>query len=136
MCESHIEMEAQMPATVKGGLWPTNGVDVLTTAHTSSAGRHQAARALSQKQNLALRELTRWLVIGVPGGNINKTYARVVAAEELGGVRPIEQEVLINRASTNDDITDIVADLTTLSVRTTFGANPPPNLDGNPLGTR
>lgn len=124
-----------MPATVKGGFWEFNGVFSLDTAHTTSPMRRRISLYLGRKQQLALRETMRALNGVAPGGLANKTYSRVIASEELGGVRPIETEVLINRVTTTADRNDITADLLTLATKG-YNPFPPPNLDGNPLGTR
>jgi hypothetical protein len=59
-----------------------------------------------------------------------------VAAVELGGVRATEAINLINRATVAGDVTEINADILSVTTRTTFGASPPSNKDGNPLGYR
>lgn len=125
-----------MAATVKGGFWETNGVSSLATIHTTSALRRIASQALGRDQMYGFREIMETLTGAAAGGTATKTLARVVAAEELGGARAIESESLVNRATTAADATDIIADILSLSTKTTFGSSPPANLDGNPLGTR
>jgi hypothetical protein len=74
-------------------------------------------------------------LLGVaPGANATDTYKRVIAAEELSGVRAIETVTNINRATTAADVNDL-----TLDVMTYGGLDSAvnvPNLDQNPLGTR
>jgi hypothetical protein len=124
-----------MLAAVKGGFWETNGVPILATIHTTRAGRRAAAWPLSRKGQLYFRELMTKLNGAAPGVQTDKKLARVVAAEELGGVRPIEQEVLCAGPTTINHVNLINANILTWSTKT-YGPNPPPNLDGNPLGTR
>lgn len=122
-------------ATVKGGFFEQYGPTVSGMT-TIGEGRFKIAQELAKRSNLPLREVIRALLGVAPGGTASKTYARVEANVELGGKRVIEQQTLINRATTAGDVTLITADLLTLSGKTTFGANPPANKDGNPLGTR
>jgi len=124
-----------MPATVKGGMFEANGVAVLSTIHTTSALRKVAAKALGRDQMYGLRAIMYALTGNVVGGIASKSLTRVAATEELGGVRPIEVETIINRATVGNDITEIREDILSLSSKT-YNPNPPANLDGNPLGTR
>lgn len=76
-----------------------------------------------------------------PGANATKTIGRTgptgaAVNDELGGVRPVFNFTIINRNTTAADVTEILQDFLTFSTGTTFGANPPANLDRNPLGTR
>jgi hypothetical protein len=122
-------------ATVKGGFFEQYG-STLSQIHGIGSARRRAAQALATKGLLDLRARMSALDGVVPGSAATKTYTRVVAAEELGGVRAIETQTLINRNTTAADVTMIEADINTYRTRNTFGANPPANLDGNPLGTR
>jgi hypothetical protein len=122
-------------ATVKGGLFEQYGT-TLTQVQGTGPARRRVAQALSQKGQLALREIAETLDGVVAGSTASKTYSRVEANEEQGGVRVIETQSLVNRATTANDVTEINSDLLSLSSRTTFGSSPPANLDGNPLGTR
>jgi len=124
-----------MPATVKGGFWEQNGVPTLTTAHTTSALRKIVSQAMGRDQMYPLRQVAYMLTGNVVGGIASKSLTRVAASEELGGQRPIEAETLVNRATVGTDITTIRENLFSLSSKT-YNPNPPPNLDGNPLGTR
>jgi len=123
-------------ATVKGGFWPANGVGSLTQVSGKGPRRREIAQAFGVKGLLDQRELLETLDGVVAGSTALKTRGRVQAAEELGGVRIIEQESIINRASTAADVTELNADFLTLATRTSFGATPPANKDLNPLGTR
>lgn len=121
-------------ATVLGGFWPTNNVSSLTQINGKGAGRRAAAMALSRKGTYGLRALMRVLDGAIAGTTASKTYGRVVAATELGGLRTTEAESLISRASVAGDITIINADVLSLSARTTLAS--PANGDKNPLGYR
>lgn len=122
-------------ATVKGGMFAQFS-DTLTQVQGTGPGRRRAAQALAQKGLMGLREVAETLDGVVPGSTASKTYSRVEANVELGGKRVIESQSLVNRATTNADVTEINHDILALSGNTTFGSNPPANLDGNPLGTR
>lgn len=123
-------------ATVLGGYFPENGVNSLTQATTRGSRRRRVAQALDGKGTLELRARMTALDGVAPGAVAAKTYPVVEASQELGGVRNITTETLINRATTAADVAHIEATINTFSTKTTFGANPPANLDGNPLGTR
>lgn len=128
-----------MSATVKGGFFPTNGVTTLTPISVTDRGwsRRQVSRILAKRGMQAIRQLAIALDGVAPGGTAQKFNVYVGAAgTELGGKRPVQQNVIINRATTAGDVTEINADLFTYSERTTFGASPVANKDGNPLGTR
>lgn len=122
-------------ATVKGGFWPTNGVSSLTQVGGTGWARRRAAQALSNKGTFALRELMETLDGAAAGSAASKVLTRVAAAEELGGVRTIENETLVSRNTDAADITAINEDILSLSTRT-YDPTPVANLDGNPLGTR
>lgn len=121
-------------ATIKGGLFEQYG-STLSQISTTSAPRRRASQVLADKGMLDLRARMVALDGVVAGSNATKTVARVGATEDLSGVRPIEVETLINRNTTAADVTEINKMLS-LTSKTTFGASPPANLDGNPLGTR
>jgi hypothetical protein len=122
-----------MSATVLGGFWPENGVTTLTTAHTRSSWRRRAAMALSRKATLATQEIGLTLMgIAISGTpTAAKTLGRIAASSELGGVRTVEAETLINRATAASDVTDLNADLFTYN---SYDGTPIANGDGNPLG--
>jgi len=122
-------------ATVKGGFWPENGVASLTQISGVGSARRRAAQALSTKGTYALRELMETLDGAAAGSAASKILTRIVAAEELGGVRAIENETLVSRNTAAADVTAINADILSLSTRT-YDPTPVANLDGNPLGTR
>lgn len=134
-------MEASMTtpatATVLGGFWPQNGVNSLASMSGEGIGRNIVAQALGiERGQLAQRAIMVALMGVAPGATATKTIGRVVAAVELGGLRPTEVQTLVNRATTAADVTEMTTDYLTLTTRTTFGASPPANLDRNPLGTR
>jgi len=124
-----------MLAAVKGGFFETNGVVILATIHTNRSGRRASAWPLSRKGQLYFRELMLKLTGAAPGVQTDKKLARIQATEELGGVRPIEQEVLCAGPTTANHVNLITNNILTWSTKT-YNPNPPPNLDGNPLGTR
>jgi hypothetical protein len=123
-------------ATVKGGFWPTNGVQSLVSIDGRNAARREVARNLSDRQLMAIREVMETLNGVVPGSAALKVLGRVENNVELGGKRTIEVNTLVNRATTAADVTQILGDVLSYSTKTTFGALPPANKDGNPLGTR
>lgn len=123
-------------ATVLGGFWPTNGVNPLLSISGEDGQRKEIARVLGTRGQLRFRQLMIALMGVAPGAVATKSITQVGTTEELGGVRPIDTKSLINRATTAGDVTEIVHDYLTYSANSTFGANPPPNLDRNPLGTR
>jgi len=129
-------MTTMATATVLGGFWPTNGVNSLASISGEGEERRAVAKLLGHRSMLPIREVWRALTGVAPGGLAQKNLTRISASPELGGQRPIETVALVNRVTTAADVTEIVADFLTYTTRTTFGANPPANLDRNPLGTR
>jgi hypothetical protein len=71
-----------------------------------------------------------------PGGALSKALTRVTASQELGGVRPIEVDQIVSGVTTTGVRDQINKNFFNFTTNTSFGSNPPPNLDGNPLGTR
>lgn len=124
-----------MSATVKGGLFETAGLATLSTIHTTSALKRMASWALGRKQTYGLREIMETLNGAAAGSAASKTLTRIEANSELGGLRVIETETLVSANTTAADVTDINADILSLSSKT-YDPTPPANLDGNPLGTR
>lgn len=124
-------------AVVKGGFWESNGIGSLTNIVGSrSYPRRQTAQRFGGSGLSYMRELAETLNGQAPGAVAFKATTVVSASQELGGVRPITTVTVINRATTAADKQEIDEDLWTMTNRTTYGANPPPNLDRNPLGTR
>lgn len=123
-------------ATVKGGLFETLGLTTLTQISGKNALHSNVRMNLGRKGLMALREKMETLNGAVAGSTASKTLKRVEANEELGGVRTIETETLVNTATVAGDVTEINADILAFSTKTTFGSSPTANLDGNPLGTR
>lgn len=123
-------------AQVKGGFWPQNGVSSLVSASGKGSQRRQIAQLLGRKSLMDQRELLETLDGVVAGSAAVKTLSRIEANVELGGKRVVETETIINRNTVAGDVTELNADFLTLTSRTSFGASPKPNLDGNPLGTR
>jgi len=124
-----------MLAAVKGGMFEANGVAILATIHTTRSGRRASAWPLSRKGQLYFRELMSKLTGAAPGVQTDKKLARIAATVELGGVRPIEQEVLCAGPTTVNHVNLIQNNILSWSTKT-YNPNPPANLDGNPLGTR
>lgn len=121
-------------AAVKGGFFEVNGVATLNSIQGRSAVRRRAAQALHEEQMRPVREIMRALNGAAPGANATKTKGRIVADVELGGRRAIEQQTLVNQVTTAGDVTNINATILDYTSPRTFGANPPPNLDGSPFG--
>lgn len=122
-------------ATVKGGLFEQYG-STLSQIQGTGSKRRIAAQALGTKGLRDLRARMTALDGVAAGATASKTNTRVEANVEMGGVRVIETETLINRVTIAGDSTIIEADINTLTTKTTFGSSPVANLDGNPLGTR
>ena len=124
-------------AVVKGGFWETNGVGTLANhPAVRPFARRLVAQWLGGSKLMYIKELADTLNGVAPGATATKTVGTVSASQELGGVRQIVQASVINRVTTAADKTEIDDDFYTMTNRTTFGANPPANLDRNPLGTR
>jgi hypothetical protein len=124
-------------ANVKGGLFGDSaGLSQLVSISGKDGRRSSAAKNLAQKSMLALRKIMITTAGVAPGAVATQTFPQVEANVELGGKRAITQTVLINRATTAADVSEYKNDVLAWSTRTTFGSNPVPNKDGNPLGTR
>lgn len=128
-------------ATVKGGFWNTNGVGTLTgIAINNRRGlERRVAMSLGRLRTLgqAAREDMLTLLGVAPGGFSSVIYPFVEAVPELGGKRKVIQTELLGY-NANAGVAAAISQrlLTSYNTRTTFGANPPANKDGNPLGTR
>lgn len=120
-------------ATVNGGLFDNT---TLTPISGRNAVRRRIAQWFGKRQVLGLREIAETLNGAAAGSTASKTLGRIEANEELGGERTIETNTLVNRATTAADVAEINAYTLAFSSKTTFGASPVANLDGNPLGTR
>lgn len=127
---------AAATATVKGGFFEQNGGSPYAQVSGRGDERRRVAIWLGKKGTLAIRAQLAALIGAAAGGAVSKTYGRVANAVELGGKRTIESEVLASGVTTAAQVTELKADLTTLTTRTSFGASPPANKDLNPLGTR
>lgn len=123
-------------ATVKGGFYPTNGVSSLGSISGKGPWRRRVAQWLDGYGALDQRALLLALDGVAPGGTASKTLGRIANDTELGGKRVVETNTFINRATVAGDVTELNADLLTLTTRTSKGASPVANKDGNPLGTR
>lgn len=119
-----------MSATVKGGLFADL---TLATAHTTSSWKRRISQLLSNKANFALREIMETLNGAAAGSAASKTLTRIAhSTSDLGGVRAIETETFVSRNTAAADVTDINADLLSLSSKT-YDPTPVANGDGNPL---
>jgi hypothetical protein len=140
LCDSYKSLEAimttQAVATVLGGFWPANGVGSLAGMSGESGARRAIRMGLGEYGQLKSQALMFSLVAFGPGSVATKNITRVVASPELGGVRAIETVSIINRTTVSADFAEIQQDYLTSYTKNTFGANPPANLDRNPLGTR
>ena len=124
-------------ANVKGGLFgDAAGLLQLNSISGKNGLRSRAAKILGTKSEYALRRIMFVTAGAAPGATASYTFPQVEPNVELGGKRVIVQTSLINRATTAADVTEYKNDILTWSPRTTFGATPVPNKDGNPLGTR
>lgn len=123
-------------ASVKGGYWAQySGVLTSVDVATTNAKDHRRiAQELSHKKNLEIRGLIDALVGVAPGATALVNYYEIQPAVDMGGIRAIAPSVIINRATTAADVTDIKETITTLSSDTTMPS--PFNGDRNPLGTR
>lgn len=128
-------MSANAVAAVSGGFWSQYSPNYTQIQGTGPARRRVAA-ALAQKGLVDLRARMTALDGVAPGALAARFYTRVEANVELGGVRAIETQVMINRVTTAADVTEIEYDINTFRGKTSFGSIPTANLDGNPLGTR
>lgn len=120
-------------ATVKGGLYEQYGT-TLTQIQGTGPARRRIRMWLASKGLRDLRARMTALDGVAAGAAALKVNARVEANVELGGVRAIENETLINRVTVAGDTTIIEGDINTYTTKTTMAS--PANLDGNPLGTR
>lgn len=124
-------------AVVKGGLFETAGLTSLTQVQGTGSQRRRISQLFATKGLRDNRAIAKALDGVVPGSNTTATVARIEANEELGGKRTVETQTLVNRNTTNSDVTENNSDFfDSLTSRTTFGASPVANKDGNPLGTR
>jgi hypothetical protein len=122
-------------ASVKGGLFPENGVTTWTQITPYGGTRMDAAGSLSSQAMYALREVIETLTGVAPGAAALKQLSRIVAADDLSGARAIENVSLVGRVTTAADITEIHNTILSYVSRH-HDPTPVPNLDGNPLGTR
>lgn len=129
-------MTTPATATVKGGFWESNGVGSLASMSGENGLRSEIEAVFNTQSLHAIRQVLITLMTGGLGQNATKTRTRIAPTVELGGLRPIETINLINRTTVAADQAEIVSDFLQQSQRSTFGANPPANLDRNPLGTR
>lgn len=121
-------------ATVKGGLFAQYSA-TLTQVQGTGALRRIIAQMFGRKQLREQRELLLTLNGATAGSAALATNARVAASSELGGLRTVESESLVNRVTAAGDITVANEDFFALSGKT-HDPTPIANLDGSPLGER
>lgn len=123
-------------ASVKGGYW-SQFQSVLTSidvATTNAKDHRRIAQELSHKKNLEARAIIDALLGVAPGATALANYSEIQPAVDMGGIRVVAPSVIINRATTAADVTDMKETITSLSSDTTMAS--PFNGDRNPLGTR
>jgi hypothetical protein len=124
-------------ANVRGGLFgDAAGLTQLVSICGREGRRTYAAHELGTKIGFPLRAIMNATAGVAPGGVATYVFPTIEPNVELGGKRTILQTALINRATTAADVTEYKNDILKWSQRSTFGANPVANKDGNPLGTR
>ena len=121
-------------AAVKGGLHANYGstLDTIGDKITDHFTRRMA-QSLSNKGEFALRSVLDTVLGAAPGGTAAYFTAEIEASPEMGGKRNIVNTYVVNRATVAQDVTDI---RNALTMAWNSVANPPANLDRNPLGTR
>lgn len=93
-----------MAITVKSDFWGANYGFIQDRSNFMKI----IARDLNLRQNRRTRALLNNLVANVVGQTVTQTIKRVAADRlENGGKRVIENDVIVNRATTNADITEI-----------------------------
>lgn len=123
-------------ADVKGGLFANySGTLGSIDVYNKAKDHKYAAQNLAHKSEFEYRAIVDTLVLSGVGGTAVANYYEIAASPELGGVRPIVNNPIINRVVTGNDISDVRETLTSLSSDTTM-PNPIYNGDRNPLGTR
>lgn len=131
-------MAAIATANTKGGLFgDAAGLTTLTSVDGKNTFRNRISKSLGRLQLLQLRAKMKALNGVAPGATATLNRTVVEAAVELGGKRNITTVALINRVTTAADVTEINKDiLTGWTALSTFGASPPVNKDGSPLGEK
>lgn len=123
----------QVAATVKGGFFGQYSTSYSGIKTDGGGLRRKVAMTLNKKQLRGMREMMATLNGAAAGSAASAVNGRVEANEELGGVRTIESETLVNENSAAADVTQINADFLTFG---SYTSSPVANGDGNPLGTR
>lgn len=105
-----------MAITVKSDFWGNSYAFI----RSKSSLRKVVGRLFNQKELRADRALMNALLGAVAGGTATDTLKRVQHSQtELGGKRTIETEILVNRATTAGDDTDLTAAYLTYASRPT-----------------
>lgn len=103
-----------MAIVVKSDFWN----DSYSFIQDQSSFRKQIARLFDRKQLRKDRELIVELLGAAAGETASATLKRVEhSTTELGGLRTIETETLVSRATTAGDDTELTADYFTYSSR-------------------
>lgn len=131
-------MTASAVAAVKGGLFgDVAGLSSLTQISGRASGRRKIAQEFESHALYPIRQVLSTLIGTAAGSTATKTFGQIDGSTaELGGKRVINTVNLVNRATTAGDVTEVTADFLTLYTRTSFGASPPANKDGSPLGEK
>lgn len=80
--------------------------------NNNETNRRTIAQMLNKIGMQKDRELMRTLLGVAPGSTATKQRSRVAhSLSQLGGVRTIETQTLVNRATTSADVTDLLATL-------------------------
>jgi hypothetical protein len=122
---------------VKGGLHANYSPTLNSIEAWNNIYDHRfAAQALAHKGDFEWRAILNALIGAAAGGTATLNYSEIEPNVEMGGRRNIITTSLVNRVTTANDVSDLKSEIGALSANTTFGANPVPNGDRNPLGTR
>jgi hypothetical protein len=130
----------QYLAVVKGGLHAgysgsLGSIDATGGTSLGDSNMRLLQEALDRKGSIPFRKALEVLVGAAPGAQAQYLYPEIAPAEDMGGVRAITMNPLINRATTAADaaaIKKVIASLTVL----THTVEQSINYDRNPLGTR
>lgn len=109
-----------MAITVKSAFWN----DSYSFIRGVTPLRKVVARLLERKELRRDRQLLNVLLGTVPGTTATSTLKRVQSStSENGGLRPIETETIVGRASTAADDTELTTQLLTYNSRPTYPAD-------------
>lgn len=121
----------------RGGLFGDGqpGPVPIASIAVEQSSRVRAAKALGTRSAQVIKALATALNGAAPGATATYQFPQIDGStSELGGKRPVNQVVMVNRATTSADVTEINNTILTWSTRTTFAKTPPINKDQSPLG--